>query len=384
MTNSDSSPELYAWLRLSLEPNLGPAAARMLLATFGLPHQIYDQSVGTLSRYISTQLAAQLHADPDPDLEQQIQQTLAWEQQTDQHILCLADPHYPAVLLNLHDPPLVLYAKGNLSQFHYQALAIVGARSSTNSGNENAYRFARFLASENWCIVSGLATGIDTAAHQGALAAQQPNSTIAVLGTGMDIVYPARNRDLAHQIAAKGLLISEFPLGARALPYHFVRRNRLVAALSRGVLVVEAALKSGSLTTARFATEIGREVFAIPGSIHSPLHKGCHQLIRSGAKLVESAEHILEEISHGMPLFSTHSATKNSATTTSVKKPTPIPDDLAPELQQLLNVMGYDAISPDQIQNRCDLSAAQIGVALVQLELLDLIMQELDGRYLRT
>lgn len=384
MTISAPSSELYAWLRLSLEPNIGPATARTLLATFGLPHQIYEQSVGTLSRYLSTQLAVQLHAEPDPELEQQIQQTLLWAQQTDQHILCLADPHYPPVLLNLHDPPLVLYAKGNLSQFHYQALAIVGARSSTNSGNENAYQFARFLASENWCIVSGLASGIDTAAHQGALAAQQPNSTIAVLGTGMDIVYPARNRDLAHQIAAKGLLVSEFPLGSRALPYHFVRRNRLVAALSRGVLVVEAALKSGSLTTARLATEIGREVFAIPGSIHSPLHKGCHQLIRNGAKLVESAEHILEEIDSGMPLFSAPTKTKYHAAAPSTKKPNPIPDDLAPELQQLLNVMGYDAISPDQIQNRCDLSAAQIGVALVQLELLDLVMQEIDGRYLRT
>lgn len=384
MTNSVSAPELYAWLRLSLEPNLGPAAARMLLATFGLPHQIYDQSVGTLSRYISTQLAAQLHASPDAELEEKIQQTLAWEQQTDQHILCLADPHYPAALLNLHDPPLVLYAKGHLSQLHYQALAIVGARSSTHSGNENAYHFARFLASENWCIVSGLASGIDTAAHQGALAAQQPNSTIAVLGTGMDIVYPARNRDLAHQIADKGLLVSEFPLGARALPYHFVRRNRLVAALSRGVLVVEAALKSGSLTTARLATEIGREVFAIPGSIHSPLHKGCHQLIRSGAKLVESAEHILEEIDAGLPLFSSPTKSKHTTSLPSSRKPTSVPDDLAPELLQLLNVMGYDAISPDQIQNRCDLSAAQIGVALVQLELLDLVMQEVDGRYLRT
>ena len=265
MTSSASSTELYAWLRLSLEPNLGPAKARLLLAHFGLPHQLYEQSVGMLSRYVPTQLAAQLHAAPAKELEQHIQQALAWGQVPDQHILCLADSHYPAALLNLHDPPLVIYAKGNLSQLQHQALAIVGARSATTQGLANAHDFAKFLTSEGWCIISGLALGIDTAAHQGALAAQQPNSTIAVLATGMDRVYPARNRDLAHQIAQKGLLLSEFQLGQSAMRHHFVRRNRLVAALSRGVLVVEAALKSGSLSTARLASEIGCEVFAIPG-----------------------------------------------------------------------------------------------------------------------
>lgn len=377
---SASSLEQYAWLRLALEPNLGPAAARQLLAHFGLPQQIYQQSVGTLSRYLSSQLAVQLHASPDEALETKIQQALSWASTPDQHILCLADSHYPAALLNLHDPPLILYAKGQLSQLNYPGLAIVGARSATRSGNENARDFARFLGSKGWCIISGLASGIDTAAHLGALAAQQANSTIAVLGTGMDLVYPSRNRDLAHQIAAQGLLVSEFHLGARAMPYHFLRRNRLVAALARGVLVVEAATKSGSLTTARFATEIGREVFAIPGSIHSPLHKGCHQLIRQGAKLVESAEHILEELGQNprqQPLALDAAP--------AVAKPRAIPSHLAPELQQLLQTMGYDALSPDQIQNRCDdWDAAQVGAALMQLELMDLITQQLDGCYLRT
>lgn len=378
MNTTASTSELYAWVRLSLEPNLNSTVARLLLANFGLPHQVYEQSVGTLSRYVSTQLAAQLHARPSDDIEQRIQQALAWAQSPNQHILCLADSQYPSALFNLHDPPLILYAKGHLDQLNYQALAMVGARSSTTTGNENAYHFSRFLVSQGWTIISGLASGIDTAAHQGALAAQRPNSTIAVLGTGMDLVYPARNRDLAHQIAAQGLLISEYPLGTRGLPHHFLQRNRLVAALSRGVLVVEAALKSGSLTTARLASEIGRDVFAIPGSIHSPLHKGCHQLIRNGAKLVESAEHILEELGHNLPLPFDHSVPA------SVKPSPPIPDHLDPMLLQVLTVISYDGMSPDQIQNQCGLSTAQVGAALVQLELLNLITQQQDGRYLRT
>lgn len=379
MTSSASSSELYAWLRLSLEPNLGPATARKLLAHFGLPHQLYEQSVGTLSRYVPTQLAAQLHAAPTDELEQQIQQTLAWSQVPDQHILCLADSAYPTALLNLHDPPLVLYAKGNLSQLQYQGLAIVGARSATTQGLANAHDFAQFLASEGWCIVSGLALGIDSAAHQGALAAAQPNSTIAVLATGMDRVYPARNRELAHQIAEKGVLLSEFQLGQSAMRHHFVRRNRLVAALSRGVLVVEAALKSGSLSTARLAAEIGREVFAIPGSIHSPLHKGCHQLIRSGAKLVESAEHILEEMGHNLPLPLQNS---ESTSTPSLRL---LPSDLSAEVQHVVEVMGTEVLSADQIQNRCTgLNAAQVGTALAQLELLELVSLQTGGLYVRT
>lgn len=374
MTTLRTAPsELYAWLRLSLEPNLNANSARLLLANFGLPHQIYEQSISSLSRYIDTSLATQLRSTPSDELEQQLQYTLAWAQASDQHILCLADTHYPNALLELSDPPLVLYAKGDLTQLRYSALALVGSRNATPSGLENAYHFAHFLASQGWCIISGLATGIDTAAHQGALAAQQTNSTLAVLGTGMDLVYPARNRDLAHQIADQGLLLSEFPLKSKALPYHFIRRNRLVAALSSGVIVAEAALKSGSLTTARFAVDIGREVFAIPGSIHSPLHKGCHQLIRQGAKLVESAEHILEELGQHVrpPLKPIRSAQPSTN------------GPLDPKQQQVLEAMGFDPASPDLIQQRCGLTTSDVGVALVQLELLDLIVAQKDGRYLR-
>lgn len=367
--------ELYAWLRLSLEPNLNANTARLLLANFGLPPHIYDQSISSLSRYVDTSLATQLRTPPSPDLEQQLQYTLEWAQASDQHILCLADPHYPSVLLELPDPPLVLYAKGDLTQLQHSALAIVGSRNATPPGLETAAHFAHFLADQGWCIISGLATGIDTAAHRGALTAHQTNSTIAILGTGMDLVYPARNRDLAHQIAAQGLLLSEFPLKTKALPYHFVRRNRLVAALSSGVIVVEAALKSGSLTTARLAVEIGREVYAIPGSIHSPLHKGCHQLIRQGAKLVESAEHILEELGHHI---------RPSTKSTLPLELHPIPEHLATEQQQVLHAMGFDPATPDLIQQRCGLTTAAIGGALTQLELLDLVVAQGDGRYLRT
>lgn len=373
MTPKMPSSELYAWLRLSLEPNLNANTARLLLANFGLPPSIYEQSISTLSRYTDTSLATQMRSAPPETLEQHLQYSLQWAQVPDQHILCLADPHYPQALLQLPDPPLVLYAKGDLTQLQHSALAIVGSRSATPSGLENAYHFAHFLADQGWCIISGLATGIDTAAHQGALAAQQPNSTIAVLGTGMDLVYPARNRDLAHHIAARGLLLSEFPLQSKALPFHFVRRNRLVAALSHGVLVVEAALKSGSLTTARLATDIGREVFAVPGSIHSPLHKGCHQLIRQGAKLVESAEHILEELGHHIRPPSQPSLALDPA----------VPEHLTLEQQQVLHAMGFDPASPDLIQQRCGLPATAIGSALAQLELLDLVAAQPDGRYLR-
>lgn len=375
MTTSASTPEQYAWIRLSLEPNLSLSLARILLATFGLPHHIYTQSISTLSRYVPIELATQLRTEASEALEQHIQRTLEWAQQADHHLLFLADEHYPVDLLTLHDPPLVLYAKGNLQQLQLPALAIVGARSATVGGTENAFHFAHYLVEQGWCIISGLATGIDTAAHQGALAPKRPNNTIAVVGTGLDLVYPARNRELAHHIAAQGLLLSEFPLGAKALPHHFIQRNRLVAALSNGVLVVEAALKSGSLTTARYATEMGRDVFAIPGSIHSPLHKGCHQLIRQGAKLVEMAEHILEELPKGLQ--------PKATPVSSSRPPKQTNTPLNPLQEQVLHAMGYDPVSANQIQKRSSLSTAQVGATLVQLELADIITQQLDGLYIR-
>ena len=386
MDTSASHSELYAWLRLALEPHLGPAQMRQLLATFGLPPHIYAQPVSALNKHLPAPLAAQLHSAPSPELQTRIQQSLDWAAQPQHYILTLADPLYPAALLDLTDPPVVLYAKGHLDQLRYPALAVVGARNASPVGLKNAHDFAQFLAQQGWCIISGLASGIDAAGHQGALAAQQPVSTIAIMGTGMDLVYPSRNRSLAHAIADRGLIVSEFHLGMRALPHHFLRRNRLVAALSKGVLVVEAALKSGSLNTATTAGELGREVFALPGSIHSPLHKGCHRLIRQGAKLVESAEHILEELTP-ITTAETTSESPTGPAHLALHLDSPalaaIPDHLPAVQHKILHTLGYETLSVDQLQQRSHLTTFQVGAALTQLELIDLVAQQTDGRYVR-
>lgn len=372
--------ELASWLRLSLEPDLSPAQARLLLARFGLPQDIYSQSVSALSQVVPSQLAAQLKADPSPELATLIQRSVEWASLDANTIISLADQSYPQALLNSHNPPLLLYAKGNISLLNLPSLAIVGARSSTAAGNENAFSFARHLCSQGWTIISGLASGIDTAAHQGSLAADHPQaSTIAVLGTGIDLVYPATNRKLAHRIAEKGLLLSEFALGTKALPYHFPKRNHIVAALANGTLVVEAALKSGSLITAKYASEMGREVFAIPGSIHSPLSKGCHQLIRQGAKLVDSAQDINDELKNILPanqqLPEPHQLALTKAThAVTINDPTQ---------QQVLDALGYEMMSPDALQQRTQLATAELATALVELELQGVIQQLSSGDYQR-
>uniref|UniRef100_UPI002AFE9608 DNA-processing protein DprA n=1 Tax=Castellaniella sp. TaxID=1955812 RepID=UPI002AFE9608 len=292
--------ELRAWIRLSLEPELGAARIRLLLSVFGMPQHIVEATTGSLARYLDPALAARLRQPPGPDIQAAIDQALDWLRADGHHLLTLADPHYPRALYALADPPPILYAHGRLDILNRPMLAIVGARHATADGERNAHAFARHLALQGWCVVSGLASGIDGAAHAGALdAGEAGGGTLAVLGTGIDRVYPPAHHALAHRIATHGLLLSEFPLGTPGLPFHFPQRNRLVAALSQGVLVVEAAARSGSLITARLAGELGREVFAIPGSIHSPLSRGCHALIRQGAKLVESGQDIVEELRQG-------------------------------------------------------------------------------------
>ncbi|MCQ9617627.1 DNA-processing protein DprA [Paenalcaligenes niemegkensis] len=377
MSNLLNETELASWLRLSLEPELGPAQARLLLAHFGLPQDIYSQSVSALAKFLPHNLAAQLKAGPSDALTAQIERSIDWAALEGNAILSLADESYPQALLDSHDPPLLLYAKGNIKLLNTPGLAMVGARSSTAAGNENAFAFAQHLSAQGWTIISGLATGIDAAAHKGSLAANNPQaSTIAVLGTGIDIVYPAANRELAHSIAGQGLLISEFPLGSKALHFHFPKRNRIVAGLANGVLVVEAALKSGSLITARLASEMGREVFAIPGSIHSPLSKGCHQLIRQGAKLVESADDINDELKNVVLTAKTLLPAKD--TPLSAEMPS-----LAPHQQRVLDALGYDAISPDLLQQRTQLDIASLASAIVELELAGLIEQLSTGYYQR-
>lgn len=376
MPHHFTSEELRAWLRLSLEPGLTPAQARQLLAALGLPQQIYQSSAAALARHVPADLAAQLAQDAPDELRDAIAQAMAWLEHPRHHVLTLADPAYPHGLLDLHDPPLLLYANGEPSILRHPGLAVVGARSATQSGQETARDFAGALAAQGWCIVSGLAAGIDQAAHQGALqAGPQGAGTVAVMGTGMDLVYPSAHRDLAHRIAEHGLLLSELPLGTRALPHHFPRRNRLVAALAKGVLVVEAARQSGSLITARLAGELGREVFAIPGSIHSPLSRGCHALIRQGAKLVESAQDILDELGAaapgqpGLPVCAAQVAAHASS----------VPEELRPILERI----DFAPLSPEQLLRRTGLLATELPAVLAELELAGCIEALPDGRFQR-
>ncbi len=294
-----SDEELYAWVRLTLEPGVGPVTARHLLVAFGLPQDIFGASPAALMKVVPQKLALQLAGGVADEIDAQIRRTLDWLARPGHHILTLADELYPAALLDTVDPPSLLYVDGDPQALSQPAIAIVGSRSATPGGTDNAFAFSRYLADTGWCIVSGLAQGIDAAAHEGALASQGTTPTLAIMGTGINKVYPASHKALAYRIRERGALVSELPLDTPAVMHQFPRRNRIVAGLARGVLVVEAAIRSGSLITARLAAESGREVFAIPGSIHSPLSRGCHALIRQGAKLVETADDIQEELTRG-------------------------------------------------------------------------------------
>ncbi|MDP2132593.1 MAG: DNA-processing protein DprA, partial [Sulfuritalea sp.] len=288
---SISRMDLASWLRLTLIPGVGGETRRSLLKAFGLPQAIFAAGPRALAAVIDPTLAERLLGH---ECEAAIATALEWTQQPGNRLLTLADEDYPQQLLSAYDPPLLLYVKGDTALLNRPMLAVVGSRNATGQGVRDAEAFARALGDAGLTIVSGLALGIDAAAHRGALTT--PASTLAVIGTGADRLYPARNEALARQISEQGVVLSEFPLGTPALAANFPRRNRIIAGLGLGCLVVEAAPKSGSLITARLAAECGREVFAIPGSIHSPLSRGCHQLIRQGAKLVESAHDILEEL----------------------------------------------------------------------------------------
>lgn len=376
-----SETELRAWLRLSLEPDLTPAQARLLLASFGTPDMLDSLSIGQLNKVIPTSLAAQLKAAPTEPVESAIKATLRWLQNPRHYVLTLADAQYPQQLLQLADPPLLLYVNGDPGLLARPSIAVVGARSATVAGTDNATAFATHLAEQGWNIVSGLAEGIDAAAHQGALQARSgAGTTVAVMATGIDLVYPARHRELAHQIAERGALVSEFPLGTRALPYHFPKRNRVVAALSQGVLVVEAAMKSGSLITARLATEIGREVFAIPGSIHSPLSRGCHALIRQGAKLVESGQDIHDELRQpGLAPLSERRPPSRKP-----QAPGNAPTSLTTKIHnKLLHIMGHEPIDLDTLAGHTGLGIGELNACLLELELAGLVAREDDGRFQR-
>ncbi|GAA4332802.1 DNA-processing protein DprA [Pigmentiphaga soli] len=360
--------DLSGWLRLSLEPGIGPVGARELLSAFGPPDRIYAAGHDALAARLPAALARQLCAPPGNQVRAQAERTLEWAGAPQNHIVTLGDPGYPPALLNTHDPPILLYVVGDPAMLARRAIAVVGARSATAEGLDNARAFARHLALHGWCVASGLALGIDAAAHEGALeAGAEGAGTLAVIGTGADIVYPARNRALAHRVAAGGAILSELPLGTPAVAHQFPRRNRLVAGMARGVLVVEAAAHSGSLITARLAADGGREVFAIPGSIHSPLSRGCHALIRQGAKLVETAHDILVEVSD----------------TPAADAPEAPAGQAAEAADPLLRAMGYGPVHLDELAARAGLAAAAAQARLLELELDGEIARLPGGRFQR-
>jgi DNA processing protein len=351
---------LAAWLRLTLTPGIGGETQRKLLAAFGLPEAIF--AAGRLAvRAVAGQRAEALF-DFEPGAA--VDRGIAWAEQPNQHIIVLGDPDYPASLLEIPDPPTLLYVRGSPALLAGRGLAVVGSRNATPQGQQTAEAFARTLAAHGLTIVSGLALGIDAAAHRGALAAG--GATVAVIGTGADRVYPARNRELALAVAERGAIVSEFPLGTPAVAANFPRRNRIISGLARGVLVVEAAPESGSLITARLAAEQGREVFAIPGSIHSPVARGCHKLIKQGAKLVETAADVLEEFGGaGAALPGPDEA--------------PVADDAHP----VLAAIGHAPCPLDDLVERTGLAADTLLGELLALELAGRVAALPGNRYQR-
>lgn len=345
---------LADWLRLVQTDGVGADTARKLLAAFGLPDNVFAAGYAALTRVVSERVALALTAKPSDDTAALIERTLDWAAQPGNRVLTLADNDYPQALLDIPDPPVLLYAKGRLELLTMPSIAVVGSRNATAQGILNAEKFSEVLSQSGLTIVSGMALGVDTAAHQGGL--RGSGATVAVIGTGADIVYPARNRALAHQIAAGGCIISEYPLGMPAISSNFPRRNRIISGLSRAVLVIEAAAQSGSLITARAAAEQGRDVFAIPGSIHSPLSKGCHLLIKQGAKLVESAQDILEEMRDFRPIGHTPVRDKSAA-------------PAKPEADPLAHALGFDPVALDTLATRLNRDAATLSAELLKLEL---------------
>jgi len=353
------SEGLAAWLRLTLIPGIGGETQRKLLAAFGLPEAVF--AAGRLAARAVVGSRADLLFDFDPS--EAVDRSMAWASEPGQSILTLADSAYPAALLEIADPPNVLYVRGNPTLLQKRGLGVVGSRNATPQGLQTAEIFAKALAGAGLTIISGLALGIDAAAHRGALA--DGGDTIAIIGTGADRLYPARNKELALAIAERGAIVSEFPLGTPAIAANFPRRNRIISGLSCGVLVVEAAPESGSLITARLAAEQGREVFAIPGSIHSPVARGCHKLIKQGAKLVETAQDVLEELGN----FAAAETFPETAASTAENT--------------LLTAIGHDPCSLDELVERTGFGANQLLTELLTLELGGQIAPLPGNRYQR-
>ncbi len=342
--------ELAAWLRLMALPQVGRDTARRLLAAFGSPQGVFAAPL-VARREVAPGASFDLDAAGAQALADRTEAAWRWLAEGDgRAVLTLGDAPYPPLLLEAADPPLLLFAHGRVELLAAVSVAVVGSRNPTPQGLENARAFAAHLSRAGLTVVSGLALGIDGAAHEGGL--DGTGSTVAVVGTGLDRVYPKRHLDLARRIAAHGLVVGEYPPGTPPLPAHFPQRNRIIAGLARGTLVVEAALQSGSLITARLAAEAGREVFAIPGSIHAPQSRGCHALIRQGAKLVERADDILEELRLD-----------------TVAPPAAAADEPAGRADPLLDALGWDPVTLDALVARTGIPAATLSARLLEFEL---------------
>ena len=363
--------ELRSWLALTLVPGLGPLKISRLRARLGEPPVISSCNDSQLTAAGLNQ--GQLRAFREPD-ERAIEGALQWLAAADHHLVPVTDPVYPAILREIGAPPQLLFAKGDPRILNNLQIAVVGSRNPTRNGYETAYDFSAYLAMTGLTITSGLALGIDAASHLGCLDANR--KTIAVTGNGLDMVYPPKHRQLAHRIAEQGLLISEYLPGTKPLAQHFPQRNRIIAGLSLGTLVVEAAQKSGSLITAYRALEQNREVFAVPGSIHSPLARGCHRLIKQGAKLVESAQDILEELGTLAGAQLEISDSENAAR---------VPHDHSDNdaHQVVLEAMSFDPVSVDTLSQRTGMAVAELSSILLILELENKVSAEGGGYYVR-
>ncbi|WP_027799094.1 DNA-processing protein DprA [Paraburkholderia dilworthii] len=397
--------EVAAWLRLSLAPGLKPAALRVLLTAFGLPEAILQQDHETLAAVAGDAAARATLAPASPEFDAQLGAVIAWRELPGNHLVTLDDPAYPPALLTMPDPPPLLYIKGRLDLLHTRAVALVGSRSATPQGMEDAERFARTLSTAGVTVVSGLAQGIDGAAHRGGL--EGAGSTVAVIGTGADLVYPAAHHALARQIAVQGAILSEWPLGTPARAANFPQRNRLIAGLVSGVLIVEAAMRSGSLITARLANEMGRDIFALPGSIHAPLSRGCHRMLKQGAKLVETPEEVLEELGFskaapavagaGREKASTQaslvtaagsaamgSAQREESTQAAAGEGTfNVVGSPGPDAARLLAALGYSPTPLEILATRTEMDYAVLQTTLLQLELAGHVSALPGGRYTR-
>jgi DNA processing protein len=388
--------ELALWLRLCSSDGIGSVTTAKLLKTFGLPEAVFEQDYASLVKVVAPAQAKAL-LEPSEGLSTLVETTWQWlhnaSSPSHRRIVSWADADYPRLLLTLPDPPPLLFAMGSQAVYASLAaqelamdIAIVGSRNATPQGLQNARSFAKSFASAGLNVVSGLALGIDGAAHEGALDAQEDEghgagATIAVVGTGLDRVYPKRHHELAHRITQSGLILSEFLIGTPPLPENFPRRNRIIAALTQGTLVVEAAIQSGSLITARQALDLGKDVFAIPGSIHSPHSKGCHHLIKQGAKLVESAQDVIDElpIKPSVPAFVMISgAICADSMPASGQKHSDKQEDNA-----LLQALGHDPVSLDALIDRTGIPAAQLQVQLLELELLGVVARLPGGWFQR-